>query len=376
MARRRADWGEVEQLRSKKFRARYSGPDGKRYTSPVTFDTKTDARSWLSLQRAKIIEGTWTPNSHRNRSVTDSGPTIGELLDAWAERGLNARTMKPWSPAYASEVKKVIISGLSELRDKPARDLTAVEVRKWHAKRVKNSGATTAGREARILSACLNQAVADGSLEGNPMPKLLGNSKTGRKFRPPTTEELVALIAAMPPRLKFAVQIAAFGGLRLSEWRGLRRCNIVKVGKNYVIDVTKQAQRVDGEWLIRETKSEAGTAPVTLPAWLNKDVKHHLKHFVEPEPDALLFPSGGTGEFIDTAWRKAWDRAREIVAVKGIVRGHDLRHYYGTALSDSGAGVREIQGALRQSTPQAALIYMQKRYGASAETAARIKKPS
>jgi len=378
VAKQRSSWGEVEQLPSKKYRARYAGPDSRRYNSPVTFDTKTDAHAWLSLQRASIIEGTWTPNSYQklaSGSLTETGPTVGELLDAWVERGLNARTMKPWSPSYTSSVKKAVAAGLSGLRAKPAATLNASTIRKWHADRVKSSGASSAGREARILRSCLNQAVADEILANNPVPKLLGNSKTGIKHRPPTTEELVALIAAMPPRLRLAVQIAAFGGLRLSEWRGLRRCNITKVGKNYVIDVAQQAQYVDGEWLVRETKSEAGIAPVTLPEWLSKDVKHHLKQFVEPGPEALLCPSGGSGEFIDTAWRKAWDRARKTVGVKDVVREHDLRHYYGTALSDSGAGVREIQGALRQSTPQAALIYMQKRYGASAQTAARIKKP-
>ena len=51
---RRPGFGNVERLSSGRFRARYPGPDGRRYTAPTTFVTKSEARGWLSLQHAEI----------------------------------------------------------------------------------------------------------------------------------------------------------------------------------------------------------------------------------------------------------------------------------------------------------------------------------
>ncbi len=50
-------FGAVETLPSGRHRARYRGPDGRRYTAPTLFLTKRDARGWLSLRQADIIKG-------------------------------------------------------------------------------------------------------------------------------------------------------------------------------------------------------------------------------------------------------------------------------------------------------------------------------
>jgi len=48
-------------LPSGQHQARYTGPDGKRYTAPVTFETNGDAAAWLALKRSEVLRDVWNP---------------------------------------------------------------------------------------------------------------------------------------------------------------------------------------------------------------------------------------------------------------------------------------------------------------------------
>lgn len=61
MARTKGTFGSVEQLSGGHYRARYIGPDGRRYKAPTTFLTISDARGWLAIQQADIIGKAWVP---------------------------------------------------------------------------------------------------------------------------------------------------------------------------------------------------------------------------------------------------------------------------------------------------------------------------
>lgn len=61
MARTSGTFGTVEQLAGGHYRARYTGPDGRRYKAPTTFLSKMDARGWLAIQQADIIRKAWVP---------------------------------------------------------------------------------------------------------------------------------------------------------------------------------------------------------------------------------------------------------------------------------------------------------------------------
>ena len=48
-------FGTVSQLISGRWRARYTGPDGKKHSAATTFPESDDAYAWLSNER-KIID--------------------------------------------------------------------------------------------------------------------------------------------------------------------------------------------------------------------------------------------------------------------------------------------------------------------------------
>jgi len=232
-----------------------------------------------------------------------------------------------------------------------------------------------AGAEAKVLRSVLRTAVKDGLIESCPVPSELCVSRTGRDHRPPTPEELAVLIATIAPRFRLAVQIAAFGGLRLGEWRALRRNDVMLAGQNYLVTVARQAVRVDGKWIVGPVKSDEGNRDITLPAWLTDDVTEHLAKYVGPFPADLLFPSGGTGEFVDISWRRAWDKARDAAGVRAVVREHDLRHYFGSSLAAAGLGIRQLQSALGHGSAAASLGYLHAARGTDATTADLLQPP-
>jgi hypothetical protein len=61
VTRTRGTFGSVEQLSGGHYRARYVGPDGRRYKARMTFVTIKDARGWLAIQQADIIRKAWVP---------------------------------------------------------------------------------------------------------------------------------------------------------------------------------------------------------------------------------------------------------------------------------------------------------------------------
>src|SRR5699024_11411172 len=70
-AGKREAWGRLRKLPSGRWQVRYPGPDGNTYTArtdddkPLTFFTKTDARTWLASVHTQIARGEWEPPEAR-----------------------------------------------------------------------------------------------------------------------------------------------------------------------------------------------------------------------------------------------------------------------------------------------------------------------
>ena len=93
----RSTFGNISKQKSGRFRARYTGPDGRWHNAPYTFLSKTDARAWLTTEHAKLIAGDWTPPAVRNAmrvaAIKRRSVPFGEYADAWlASRDLRPRT--------------------------------------------------------------------------------------------------------------------------------------------------------------------------------------------------------------------------------------------------------------------------------------------
>lgn len=92
------DLGSLRKLPSGRLQARYPAPDGEMYPArkeddkPLTFLTKTDARTWPAGVHTKIARGEWEPPSivaarRRADAEAEEARSIGfaEYAERWIE---------------------------------------------------------------------------------------------------------------------------------------------------------------------------------------------------------------------------------------------------------------------------------------------------
>lgn len=358
---RRASFGSVRKLPSGRLQARYAGPDGVTHKAPTTFETKGDAEAWLAIQRAAITMGKWRPVS------SESQTTFAEYAETW----LRDRDLKPRTRShYRHLLDKQLLPRFGQLR--PA-GITPDAVRDWHA-RTGTQTPTLRAHSYSLLRAILTTAVQDGLLDANPCHiRGAGNAKTVHKIRPASLTELEALVTAMPPRYKTMTLLAAWCGLRFGELTELRRKDVDL--QSGVLRVRRAVSRVDGEYVIGEPKSAAGSRDVSVPPHLMPSLQSHLDEHVDRRRDALIFPAAGdpTRHLAPASLYRVFYRARDA-AGRPDLRWHDLRHTGAVLAAQTGATLAELMGRLGHSTPQAALRYQHVAGGRDAQIAAALSR--
>jgi len=358
----RESWGAIRELPSGRYQASYLHL-GNRFTAPNTFDAVQDARAWLAGVRVDIQRDTWRDPRAK------SAETFGSYADAWLEQRLSSKG-EPLRPRTRAEYRRQLDGGLQLFAPSRLEEITPARVRAWHSGRMQESGATSAAREAALLRAILSTAIIDGIIVRNPVDSKLARSSSGHRHRPPTLEELAILVeevGASAPQLKLAVLLAAYGGLRISEWRALRRRDLSFEGNRAAILVTRQAQHIAGQgWIVGPPKSAEGVRTVPLPSMLTAEIHEHLSAHVGPFAESLLFEPKGRSSFLhDSQFNVHWNRAREVAGVRikeggewiSAVREHDLRHFHLSFYAASGATIAELKARAGHSTTQAAMVY-------------------
>lgn len=369
----RRSFGKVEPLPSGNFRARYVGPDGNTHKAPMTFTSEMDADGWLTVQRARIIAGTWTPatptadadvQAERARTLTDYG-------QAW----IDTRTGRDGSPLRGTtkaEYERLLRGPLAPLAKLPLVTITTVKVREWNSALVKTGRKTTAARAYGLLRSIMQTAVIDKVIPENPCQvRGAQNGSTGRKSTVPTMAELTIIEATMPERYRAMVPLAAWGGLRYGELTELRRRDILLDDDTILIRVERAVTNVPGQgFVVGPPKSEAGIRDLALPPQLTSTVLAHLEQHVGPGDDALLFPARRGGHLSQSSFAKVYYPAREA-AGRPDLSWHTLRAFAGTRYTQGGATFAEVMHRLGHSTPSAAMRY-QRVTGRDAALAARM----
>lgn len=329
---RRREFGTVRQLPSGRWQVRYWAPDGSRRTAPETFETRTDAQSWLTLTQADIERKHWVD--------PDAGSVNFETYAMkWVEeRGLSATTEELYRRLLRLHL-------LPEFATVNLDDITPPGVRTWRAERLGATGATTVAKSYRLLKAIMETATDDELIRRNPC-RIRGAGSEKAKERPTATVEQVdALADAMGPRWRLMVYFGAYGPMRPEEQAALRRPDVtldplaVKI-RDAAPELTT-GRRIEGD-----TKSAAGRRTVFLPAFLYIEVKRHLDWYAEKEPDGLLFVGEKGAPFRRSTFGRKWRRARAKVGLPEGFRFYDLRHT-GHTLPPS----REPRSRTRWSAP-------------------------
>lgn len=360
----RAPTGHIRKLASGRYQARYTYPDGVRRPAPQTFQTKRDATAWLHQMHADISRGQWTLTK-ATMAVPFTDYAARWLLDRMVNgHPLAARTKS----GYRDLLDRFILPTFGHL---PVHTITRDQVEHWY-KRTATNRPTYRARAYSLLRAILTSAVDDDYLLVNPARiRGAGNSKRVHKIEPATLAELETLTAAMPSRYRLMIQLAAFCALRFGELTELRRADVDT--KNGVLRVRRAVVLVDGRFVVKAPKSDAGERDVAIPPHLLPLVREHLLQLTAPGPDGLLFPAKDdpTKHLRQSTLARVFYPAR-ATAGRPDLRFHDLRHTGAVLAAQTGATMAELMGRLGHSTSQAALRYQHAAEGRDALIAVRL----
>ena len=363
--KRRESFGAIRQRSSGRYQASYVGPDGHRHNAPRTFDTVTDARGWLAIQQARVLDGTWSAHDTARAEAAGRGRsvTFAEFAEDWITHRTN-RHGDHLRPRTAAEYRRLVKGALAPFGEQRLAAISPETVRAWYSSLVSAGTKTQAARAYELLKSIMATAVADGRLKTNPCQiRGAASASTGKKVLPPTATELQKIVDAITPRYKAAVVLAAWAGVRYGELTELRVKDLELVREGdalqvIAVNVSRAVTHVTGQgFIVGQTKSEAGIRTIVLPPHVNHVIETHLKVHASRFPESLLFPAAdGATHLAQSAFYKHWNPAR-VAAGRPDMPWHALRHYGATRAALAGATLKELQARLGHSTVVAAMRY-------------------
>ena len=371
--RTRRTFGRVEPLKSGRYRAAYTGPDGLLYRAPLTFDARDDATAWLSARRAEIMLDIWAPEVAARRSGHGEIPTLRVYADLWLEnRKTKGRELRPTTRSqYRMLLEKFIYPTLGDERiDRISHE----DVNDWY-------DAVAPGRETiRAHAYSLLRTILTSAASVRPIPLIPynpahirggGNTKRVHHVEPATLDELETIVETLPDRYKVMALLAAWCALRFGELTELRRGDIDL--RNNRVKIRRGVVRVEGGFVIGSPKTEAGIRDVAIPPHLVPAVKAHLSEHTGPGRDALLFPASGdeNQHMAPATLYKVYYPARKAAGREDL-RWHDLRHTGAVLAAQTGATLAELMGRLGHTTPGAAMRYQHAAKDRDTEIARRL----
>jgi integrase len=146
-----------------------------------------------------------------------------------------------------------------------------------------------------------------------------------------------------PDRLRAAVLLAAFAGLRLAEACGLRVADV-----DFMRGIIRAAVQFPAE----ELKSDASRTPVPVPQSLALELAEQVRQW----PGETLLTGRDGGQLSTWALERAFRSARgDVPGLPEGFRYHDLRHYFASLLIASGCDVKTVQARLRHASAKTTL---------------------
>jgi integrase len=362
-------FGSIDQRASGRWRAQYYGPEGRkgrRYSAPMTFRTKREARQWLNEVEVDLRRQVWVEPTAGAAAPGAAVLTLASYAGLWLEqRDLKDRTREHYRKLLDAHILPTRLARL------PIKSITADDVREWYAD-LDRSTPTLRAHCYGLLRTILGTAVADRKIGANPcVIRGAGSAKRAKPIRIATLDELVKLTDAMPQRYQAMILLAAWCALRFGELTELRRRDIDLDDR--VIRVGRAVVRTKEGFTVTSPKSEAGTRDVDVPPHLLPALRDHLVEHTPPGPDALLFAAQHGRHLAPATLYRSFYKARDA-AGRPDLRFHDLRHTGATLAAQEGATLAELMARLGHSTPGAALRYQHVAAGRGRKIAEALSK--
>ncbi|MGW0208636.1 tyrosine-type recombinase/integrase [Streptomyces sp. NPDC003233] len=345
-----------------RYRARYVGPDGTEKSKSFPDRKKREAERWLERTQADMATGNYV----------DPGAakvTFQEYTEKWLTTlGADPNTIESMN-------SQLRLHAFPYIGRRPLGSFKPEHIREW----VATLEASVPGSYGRIIyanvRAALSAAVDDGYLSRNPV--------SARSVKPPalepkrvvpwSAERVFAVQAAMPERYQAMVDLGAGCGIRQGEILGIALDAIDF--ESDTLHVVQQLKLSRSKPVFALPKG-GKTRDVPLPGPVADALRAHMKQFPPVEitlpwktPDGpkvtrrLIFMAPGGNHVWRTslneeAWKPALVAAGVIPEPETKAAGyaaarehgmHALRHFYASALLDSGESIKAVSEYLGHS---------------------------
>ncbi len=299
------------------------------------FKTKREADAFMVTARAQVAHGQYV---HDSESVS-----VAEAASNWlgfCARRLEAgrRMERATFQDYEGKLRLHVLDpdiGMGGLKLSRLNRMAVSEFRD----RLLDSGRSEA--TTRKVLTCLGQVVKHGQENGlisiNPVQgvRVHRTSRIQQKVRVPDKDEVRRLLEIAPDGFRPLVVVAALCGLRASEARGLRWCDVDF--ENGLIHVR---QRADAFNQLGEPKSAAGTRSVPMGPYVANILKH-WRLACPKGPLNLVFPNRtGKVRAHTTVLKRHFKPLCQRLRI--AMRWHDLRHFAVSLWIEQGFSVKEV----------------------------------
>ncbi|HVM41754.1 MAG TPA: site-specific integrase [Acidimicrobiia bacterium] len=270
------------------------------------------------------------------RSVDDVG------FAAFARRWFASQVYRPNTAATVESYLRNHV--LPAFGDWALTDLRPSDVQAWVRSRGETLAPASVEVAFRVLSGIMSAAEADGLVPRNPCRGVRLPRVERAPVVPLSVVQVEALRAAMPPRLRAIVVLAAGTGLRHGECTGLTVDRVDFDARVVTVDRTLVTP-VSGDAYLGPPKSRSSYRRVPMPDVVAAALRAHLARF-EPGRHGLLFTTGAGRPIRRHRFGEVW---RAAVVRAGLPRGirfHELRHFYASLLIQEGESVKVVQARL------------------------------
>lgn len=216
--------------------------------------------------------------------------------------------------------------------EKPMNEITAVDIIKWQNLLMKQEYSPTYLRMIQNqLTALFNHAERFYDLRDNPCKKVdkmgRSNAKELNFWTKDEYEVFIKGFGAEDEMYRIIFQMLFWLGCRIGEALALTSSDIDL--EKATISVTKTYYRRNKTDYITSPKTESSNRKITIPKFLQGEIKEYLDSQYELAPDERIFP------ITDRAVQKKMKQKTEEMGVNPI-RVHDLRHSHVALLIEKG----------------------------------------
>jgi integrase len=312
----------IKKLPSGKYQARYR--DEARREHAKNFSRKRDAQRWLDEVTTSVMTGMYA-------DPVAGKITFADFYRAWSTRQTWESTTRRGMDNTAARVT---------FGDVPLRSIRRSHVEAWVKAMSTELAATTVHTRMNNVRSVFRAAVRDRIIPSDPSAgvRLPRRRRTAHALEIPTLEDVGTIVEAAGPAFRPFVALCAFAGLRRGEAIAVQVGDIDFLRRT--LHVTRQSQQGSGGQEIRAPKHGSERT-----VHLADDLVTLLSTVESHGPEQWLFAGSNGVPPVGNTILHHWRRTLKAAGL-GMLRIHDLRHFYASGLIAQGCDVVTVQRAL------------------------------